>query len=196
MSRGLRVTGGSFGGRRLKVPLRNARPTSDRVRESLFARLTDLEGARVLDVFAGSGALGIEALSRGADSAVFLEQAAHCTEVLRDNLHSLDLESRTTVVRGDALRGIARLGREGRSFDLILLDPPYQGDHAELALQVLVKAGVLAEGAMVVVERSRRHALPLVAGLELLDERRYGETLISRYQPVDPGDDGPGQEET
>ncbi len=196
MGSGLRVTGGSFGGRRLKVPSRNARPTSDRVRESLFARLTDLEGARVLDVFAGSGALGIEALSRGADSAIFLEQAAHCTEVLRDNLRSLGLESRTTVVRGDALRGIVRLGREGRSFDLVLLDPPYQGDHAELALQVLVEARVVAEGAMVVVERSRRHALPLAAGLELLDERRYGETLISRYQPVDRGDEASGQQET
>jgi 16S rRNA (guanine966-N2)-methyltransferase len=187
MSRGLRVTGGELGGRRLKVPLRNTRPTSDRVRESLFARLPDLEGAAVLDVFAGSGSLGIEALSRGAATAVFVEQAARSAAVLRDNVRSLGLEDRASVRVGEAVAAVARLGREGRRFDLVLLDPPYSEGHAERALRALVEAGILAEGALVVVERARRHPVPDVAGLLLVDERQYGDTVISRYQPGVPG---------
>lgn len=154
------------------------------MREALFARLGDLEGAQVLDLFAGSGALGIEALSRGADSAVFVERAAAALAVLRSNLAELALDGKSEVLRGEASAAVRRLGRAGRRFDLLLLDPPYAATR-ELAqaLRALVTSGILAPGAMVVAETSRRPALPPIEGLTPLDERRYGDTVIHRLMP-------------
>jgi len=177
---GLRVTGGRLGGRRLRAPARGTRPTADRVREALFARLGDLRGTRVLDLYAGSGALGVEALSRGADSVVFVERAAATLAVLRGNVTALGLSAEARVIGDDVARAVRRLGRSGERFDLVLLDPPYAGDEAARALEALVDSGALADGAVVVVEHSRRHPLPGATGLALLDERRYGDTAITR----------------
>lgn len=192
---GLRVTGGRLGGRRIRVPAAGGvRPTADRVREALFARLPDLEGAHVLDLYAGSGALGIEALSRGAVSAVFIERAAPVLAVLRANLQSLDLGGATEVVRGDVAAGVRRLAHAGRRFDLVLLDPPYRDPlEAPRALRALSTSGILAAGALVVVETSRRPALPPIDGLEPLDERRYGDTVIHRLTARPPAAGGAGE---
>ncbi len=178
---GVRLTGGRLGGRRLRSVASGAtRPTADRVRESLFARLGDLRGVRVLDLYAGTGALGAEAASRGAQPLVFVESGPRTATVLRDNLERLGLTDVARVLREDAVRAVRRLGRQGARYDLVFLDPPYDSDEVERALAGLVEAGVLAEGATVVVEHHRRHPVPPVEGLEALDLRLYGDTAITR----------------
>jgi 16S rRNA (guanine966-N2)-methyltransferase len=166
------------------------RPTSDRVREALFARLGDLAGTAVLDLYAGTGALGVEAASRGAERVVFVENAPHALRVLRANLEALGLAATTRVVAGDAAAAVRRLAREGLRFDLVLMDPPYAGGEAARGLAALAEADLLEEAGLVVVEHGRRHPLPSVAGLVTLDERRYGDTLVTRLarqRPSEPG---------
>jgi 16S rRNA (guanine966-N2)-methyltransferase len=177
----MRVTGGSLGGRRLRAPRDGARPSSDRVREATFARL-DPEGAAVLDLYAGTGALGIEALSRGAESVTFVERSSRCVRVLRQNLDALGIATRCEVVVAAASEALSRLAEQGRRYDLVLLDPPYASDEASAALAALVRSELLPEGAMVVVESSRRRPPAVVEGLEAIDERRYGDTLITRFR--------------
>jgi len=164
---------GEFGGRRLAAPPgRGTRPTADRVREALFSMLGDVSGAHVLDLFAGSGALGIEALSRGAASAAFVESDARAAAVVRRNLDSLGL--RAEVRRQDALRFLA--AAEG-SFDLVLADPPY--DSASRIAGPLAERlpGVLAEGGRIVTESDKR--IPLELPFRLLRERTYGDIRIA-----------------
>lgn len=183
MVRSLRVTGGVLGGRRIRIAASaGVRPTADRVREALFAWLGDVEGARVLDLYAGTGALGIEALSRGASEAVFVERSERVCAVLRRNLVELGLRGRGRVVRGDAPKRVARLGRAGERFDLVFLDPPYASEEPARALQALVGSGVLAPGARVIAETPRRRALPEVRGLVPGESRRYGDAQITRLE--------------
>jgi len=184
----VRVTGGRLGGRRLRAAASGTRPTSDRVRVALFARLGDLDGARVLDMYAGTGALGIEAISRGAREVVFIERSPPSLSVLRANLESLGLSTGTRILAGDAIRGVQRLGREAALFDLALLDPPYAAGEVGRALEALVASRVLAPGAMVVVESGRRHPVPSVEGLAPIDERRYGDTVITRLAAAGLGE--------
>ena len=171
----MRLTGGALGGRRVVAPRgERTRPTSDRVREALYAILGPLEGADVLDLFAGSGALGLEALSRGAAEATFVDAAPAALVAVRRNLEALDL--RAEVRRADARAFLRNAQSRGRSYDLILLDPPYRlaaGLGRELSEAV---PPVLKAGGRVVVESDRRSALELE--LPLLDERRYGDTTI------------------
>lgn len=171
----MRVVAGRLGGRALQAPKGSAtRPTSDRVREALFSILTSVEGAHVLDLFAGSGALGIEALSRGAAGATFVDSAAAAVAAVRANLERLGVQGE--VLRMPALRALACTPVLGRQYDLVFLDPPYRlastlGPQLSTALPP-----VLATGARVVVESDRRE--PLALDLELLRERQYGDTLI------------------
>ena len=171
----MRVVAGTLGGRALRAPKGTAtRPTSDRVREALFSILASVEGARVLDLFAGSGALGIEALSRGAATATFVDSAAGAVAAVRRNLDELGLEGE--VLRMAALRALACTPVSERQYDLVFLDPPYRlasslGPQLSTALPP-----ILARGARVVVESDRRG--PLGLDLELLRERQYGDTLI------------------
>ena len=178
----MRVTGGDFGGRVLRAPAKGLRPTSDRVRESVFARL-DVSGAAVLDLYAGSGALGIEAYSRGAESVVFVEQAAGCVAAVRANIAALGIADGTTVMANDVPHAVRRLSAQGRTFDLVLLDPPYASDEAVRAFEALAEGRVVENAGLVVLEAPRRQALPAVAGFELLDERRYGDTVVARFTP-------------
>ncbi|MGH0030023.1 MAG: 16S rRNA (guanine(966)-N(2))-methyltransferase RsmD [Myxococcota bacterium] len=177
----LRVTGGTLGGRRLRVPKRGVRPTTDRVRESLFAILGDLSDARVLDLYAGTGALGIEALSRGAESVVFIEKALPSLEALRRNLSDRAREPRSRVLRGDVLRGLRRLAGEGARFDLVLADPPYEAPVEDL-LVALAGSGLLAPGGTLVLERGRGQTVAAVDGLGLVEHREYGDTVMSRFE--------------
>jgi 16S rRNA (guanine966-N2)-methyltransferase len=171
----VRITGGRLGGRRIVAPKgARTRPTSDRVREALFQILGSLDGARVLDLYAGSGALGLEALSRGAAEATFVDSAAPAIAAVRRNLETLDLAAE--VRRSDARAFLRNAQRASRFYDLVLLDPPYRlaaGLGRELSELV---PPVLATAGRVVAEGDRRS--PLELNLPLLDERRYGDTII------------------
>ncbi len=177
----MRIVAGRWGGRRLSSPKGTAtRPTSDRVREALFSILGDfVQGARVLDLFAGSGALGLEALSRGAATATFVDSAAAAVAAVKANLEALAGDAE--VRRSDALRFLRAAPGETRQYDLVLLDPPYR--QAERLGRELSEAlpAVLAPAALVVCESDRRAPLPL--DLPLTDERRYGDTLIRIHEP-------------
>jgi 16S rRNA (guanine966-N2)-methyltransferase len=177
----VRVVAGRFGGRSLLAPRGSAtRPTSDRVREALFSILGEaVAGTGVLDLFAGSGALGLEALSRGAAEATFVDASPAAVAAIRRNLEALGVTAE--VRRQDALAYLRGASRDARQYDLVFLDPPYR--HASALGQELSAAlgPVLAPAARVVAESDRR--APLDLDLSLLDERRYGDTLIRLYGP-------------
>ena len=172
----MRVIAGQYGGRRLVAPRgAETRPTSDRVREALFSVLgASVQGARVLDLFAGSGALGIEALSRGAASAVFVDRAPRAVEAIRANLAALSIDAE--VHRMEARSWLRTASARAEAYDLVFLDPPYRraGELGRELSEGL--AAVLAAGARVVTESDRRG--PLELALPLADERRYGDTVI------------------
>ena len=177
------MTGGRLAGRRLQSPSgRAVRPSSDRVRESLFARLGDLEGADVVDLFAGTGALGIEALSRGAASAVFVERASAPLTCLQGNLERLGLGDQARILRSEVSEAIRRLGRAGSRFHLVLMDPPYGPELATEAVREVASCGILAPGGTLVVEASRRHPPGDVEGLRRLDDRLHGDTIVVRFE--------------
>ncbi len=178
----MRVIGGFLGSRILARPPSGVRPTGDRVREALFAALGSLEDAHVLDLYAGTGALGIEALSRGAARAVFVDKSDRSLRVLRQNLKALDLLDQAQVVRAAVVPALRQLAETGESFDLALLDPPYASDEIQAGLEELVASGVMAPEATVVVETAKRHALAPVAGLEECSRRCYGDTQITRLR--------------
>ncbi len=177
----MRIVAGRFGGRRIGAPSGDAtRPTSDRVREALFSMLGPIDGP-VLDLFAGTGALGLEALSRGAPRAVFVERDRWALTVLEANVAALELGPEEAEVRpGDASRLAREARAAGEAYDLLFLDPPYR--HAAALVTDLgdVLAGLLAPGARVVTESDRR--APMELGLPLDRERRYGDTLIRIHQ--------------
>jgi 16S rRNA (guanine966-N2)-methyltransferase len=175
----MRVIAGRLGGRRLSAPRgTTTRPTSDRVREATFALLGSVQGASVLDLFAGTGGLGIEALSRGAARAVFVERDARALVALRANLVSLQLEPTEAEVRElDALAALRTARTRQETYDLVFIDPPYKNLPAlERALADLLP-GLLAPSARVVLESDKRVELKLAAENEL--QRRYGDTTIT-----------------
>jgi 16S rRNA (guanine966-N2)-methyltransferase len=174
----MRIVSGRFGGRRLQAPAgRETRPTSDRVREALFSTLGPLDGAVVLDLFAGSGALALEALSRGAERADLVERDPRAAAVARANAEALGLSpDEARVLRMPALRALQDARRRGAAYDLALLDPPYR-DAPRLGAELSESLqAVLAPGARVVTESDRRS--PLELSLPIVHERRYGDTLI------------------
>jgi len=176
----MRVIAGELGGRRLRSPRgEGTRPTSERVREALFSMLGDLGGLLVLDLFAGSGALGIEALSRGAASATFVERAPPALVALRANLAALGLAERSRVLDGDALSALRAPG----NYDLVFVDPPYAAASSLAGALARGLPGVLAAGARVVSESDRR--APMELELPLRRERRYGDTMIRIHEVSD-----------
>jgi 16S rRNA (guanine966-N2)-methyltransferase len=178
----VRVIAGRYGGRRLQAPKgRATRPTSEKVREAIYAMLGDVEGARVLDLFAGTGAMGIEALSRGAREAVFVESARAAGDALEANLETLGLTGEQAQLRRErAEEALGRARKRKETYDLILIDPPY-GRALELGPRLAAALpGLLAPGARVVLERDRRVTLDL--GLALEKERRYGDTTIAIHR--------------
>lgn len=173
-----RIVAGSAGGRRLKVPPKGTRPTSDRVREALFSSLEammDLDGARVLDLYAGSGALGFEALSRGAGHATFVESDRRAAEVLKANARELGFAG-TVVVNRTAEAFVAG---DGGPFDLVFADPPYAVGDEELGKVLHGLAGRLAADAVIIVERASRSGEPAWPEVvESLRAKRYGDTAV------------------
>jgi len=181
----MRIVAGKHRGRRIAAPDgHDVRPTSDRAREALFDILqhgnftadgtSPLIGAHVLDVFAGSGALGLEALSRGAAHVTFIENSATARSALRANAKTLGELARMTVVQADATKPPGA----GAPCELVLMDPPYRSGLAAPALSALAERGWLAEGAICVAEISAAETFEAPAGFTSLDERRYGKTKL------------------
>jgi len=184
-----RIISGSAGGRTLRTPAGSGtRPTSDRVREALFSRLEHhglLERTNVLDLYAGSGALGLEAASRGAARVILVESNHRAAKVIADNIDAVGLTT-ARLVADTVERTLAAGPPSGLRMDLVLLDPPYDVDEVELSavLEALVEHGWLGPDAFVVVERSTRSPQPTwPAGLELSGEKRYGETTVWFAEP-------------
>lgn len=182
MRRVTRIVAGELGGRRLTVPTKGTRPTSERVREAVFSAIearVDLDGARVLDCYAGSGALGIEALSRGADHALFVESSRAAAAVLTANLRSLG--ARGGEVRVATVESVTAAPCP-EPYDVVLADPPYAlgDDVLGAALAALATNGWIAAGGLVVVERGVRVSgdVPWPNGVEPVTTRRYGDTLV------------------
>jgi 16S rRNA (guanine966-N2)-methyltransferase len=178
----MRIVGGRFKGRTLKGPASDAiRPTSDRLRESLFNILVHaydapIEGARVMDLFAGTGALGIEALSRGADFALLVDQGAEANAIIRANIEALGVGQFACLMRRD----VRKLGRapEGERYDIAFLDPPYGKGLAPPALAALRDGGWLEKDALVLIEETAQGEVALPQGFALRETRRFGDTQI------------------
>ncbi len=178
----MRITGGLMRGRRLAAPKgREIRPTSDRVREAVFSMIgQDLEGFFIMDLFAGTGALGIEALSRGCRRALFVDNSFRALELIRRNLSLCALEKGARVIRWDLRRGLPEeaLTPEGR-FDLIFMDPPYGHNLASPIVESLGSSDLLGPNALVIVETASGETLQVTEGrMRLLDSRAYGDTKI------------------
>lgn len=181
----MRIVGGEARGRALRtVPGSATRPTADRVRQSLFDRLGQrCDGLAVLDLFAGTGALALEALSRGAARATLVEHDRSACEVIAANVEALGYGGRCAIVRGEASSAVARLGREGRVFDLVFADPPYALHACQSTLDALLRWGLIAPRGRVVLEREKREKLIAPAGCTF-EERRYGDTLVAIVEPL------------
>ena len=184
----MRIVGGTHRGKKLHAPSSDAtRPTSDRVREALFNRLSHgfddfaLDGARVLDLFAGTGALGLEAMSRGANFALFVEDATPARGLIRRNIEDMELTGQTKLFRRNALH----LGplKQQEPFSLIFLDPPYGKAMGERALASAIEGGWLADNALIILEEAKASAIDWPDAVALLDARAYGDTTIhfARY---------------
>ena len=178
----MRVITGKARGVQLKTPEGMlTRPTADRVKEALFSIINfDLPGAAVLDLFGGTGQLGIEALSRGANSAVFVDQREDACKIIRENLRRTKLESQGRVVRSDYLD---YLRRSKEKFDIILLDPPYAEVFLENALKCITEIDILQSGGIIVAERPVEKELPFeFEGYTRSRDYKYGKTLLTIYR--------------
>jgi 16S rRNA (guanine966-N2)-methyltransferase len=177
---GLRVSGGEAKGRRLKAP-KHIRPTQGMVKQALFNMVGhEIDGAQVLDLFAGSGALGIEALSRGAASVTFVDREPRGLAILRQNLDALGLKERSHVVRADVVRWLEASPDAIKAARFVFLDPPYEDVVMDRALKVLDRE---VTSATVLAEHSRRQTLPQMSRLRLDRQRRYGDTVVSVFRP-------------
>ena len=180
----MRIIGGTARGRRLKAPKGSAiRPTADRVREALFNILPrDLSGQRVLDLFAGSGSLSLEALSRGAASALLVDDSAEAAGLIRRNLETLGFADRARIWSQPVGKALSRLTAEGAAYDAIFLDPPYDHGWVEKALTMISRGRVLEAGGIAVAEHSMRERIEERYGeLTRRDRRRYGDTVLSFF---------------
>lgn len=189
MSRGsnqLRIIGGEWRGRKLRFPdAPNLRPTPDRVRETIFNWLMPvIHGARCLDLFAGSGALGLEALSRGAAFTMFVDSHKKATQSLQAHLDLLDANDRAKVIHNDSIKFLKNPGdREQQAYDLLFLDPPYHLDLMEKAIPLLEEYGWLTDNAMLYLEIEKRQSLPaLPDNWEKLKEKTAGEVCYYLFQ--------------
>jgi 16S rRNA (guanine(966)-N(2))-methyltransferase RsmD len=177
----MRIISGAFRGRRLHTPKDNRiRPTIDRVREAVFSMIAgEVPGAKVLDLFAGTGAMGLEALSRGAQFCFFVDNGQEALSLIRENVQLCGAQDRSRVIKGPAASAIRRLESEKELFDLIFMDPPYGKGYIEKTLEIV--GAVARDGALVIAERHIKDKPPPVPALvwQKDRERRYGDTLIS-----------------
>lgn len=180
----MRVIAGEAKGRTIKtLKGLEVRPTSDLVREALFAIIGPrIEGAVFLDLFAGSGSVGIEALSRGAREVIFVDQNPLCIKIIKENLLKTGLEARARIYKAESLRFLSSSHLEPGLIKIIFIDPPYQKDLAAKALKLLDERGLLAEKGWAIVEHFHKSPLDLkLKNIEFFKERRFGETKLSFY---------------
>ncbi|WFT76943.1 16S rRNA (guanine(966)-N(2))-methyltransferase RsmD [Halobacillus naozhouensis] len=184
----MRVIAGIHKGRQLKpVPNHKTRPTTDKVKESVFQIIGPyFEGGQVLDLFAGSGGLGIEALSRGAEQCVFVDQQQKAIQVIHENLETLRLKDQAEIFRTDALRAIKAAGKRGLTFQYIFLDPPYKKFSYEDLLEALIHEGLTDSGTTIVCEHDAAEDIPAQVGqFKLIKSEKYGSNIgvsIFRYE--------------
>lgn len=183
----MRIVGGQYKGRHIITP-KGIRPTAEKVREAIFDTLGDkIEGARVLDLFAGSGALGIEAISRGSSHVIFCEKIESTFQVINKNISKLKIPKDSyKLLKKDAKKAIEMFAIEGLHFDIIFFDPPYFEDMYEGHLLLLSSFHLLEPDGIVVVERSKRVVLsPCYGKLHMMKERRYGDTFVNYFLWID-----------
>lgn len=181
----MRIIGGAGKSRRIATPRgRDTRPTADRVREALFNILAPrLPGSRFLDLYAGSGAVGLEALSRGAEKAVFVERHRPTAALIRENISTLQFTDRATVCQSDVYTFLSGRRPRAGTFEIVFLDPPYAGGDAERMLRAVSRSGLLSDDGVVVMESARAAPPPdRAGGLILVQRRYYGDTALSFYQ--------------
>ncbi len=188
----MRITTGIYKGRNLGMP-KVIRPTQGKARKAIFDILGDIEGLSFLELFAGSGAVGFEALSRGAKVSVLVEQDPECNSVIKKNIEMLKAFSSCVLYPIDSLRAIKSLHQSRKSFDIIFLDPPYYQDLVKKTLQTLEAYDILSPNGLVVAQHSKKESLPEAPGvLSLLRQYKYGSTVLSLLKRKDvPGSDIP-----
>jgi 16S rRNA (guanine966-N2)-methyltransferase len=188
----MRVIGGQAGGRKLYVPRSvDTRPATARVRASIFSRLVSrnaIANARVLDVFAGSGSLGVEALSRGASHVVFVDHGRAAAAAIRQNLSQLRLASRAQIINADFRHALAKLATEAESFELAFIDAPFGADSTTEVLALMTALGLLAPNGLVVTRQFHRTPAPMVAAMECVNVARIGDHRIALYRWLPHGD--------
>jgi 16S rRNA (guanine(966)-N(2))-methyltransferase RsmD len=180
----MRIIAGKYKSRLLQMPkTRAVRPMQDRIRESIFSILSGrCIDARVLDLFSGSGSMGIEALSRGAREVVFVEHNSICAQTIHANLKALEVKGAVTVMKTDALMAIMRLGAKGQLFDVVFLDPPYHKGLIEKCLRAIDGCGIITNSAIIVAHHFKKEAVPERSGcLRMNRQNVYGDKLISFY---------------
>ncbi|HCU23727.1 MAG TPA: 16S rRNA (guanine(966)-N(2))-methyltransferase RsmD [Deltaproteobacteria bacterium] len=176
----MKIVAGSAKGRKLRGPkTKTIRPAAARVRESVFQILGDLSGKRVLDLFAGTGSMGLEALSRGAEEVVFVDSQQAAVGLLFHNLQATGFLGKAHILKKSARSALEFLAKRKRRYDLIFLDPPYDKGFVDSTLEILHRCPLLAPNGLLVCEHSPREAPTFLSGLEIADERKYGQTLLS-----------------
>jgi 16S rRNA (guanine966-N2)-methyltransferase len=186
----MRIVAGTARGRTLAAPKSDdvIRPTADRVRETVFNVLGQrCDGLTVLDLFSGTGALGLEAVSRGAVKAVLVDRGREALQLCRQNADALRFGAQVEIIAGGALETIAALGKQGRVFELVFSDPPYALNAGVPVLEALAAAKVVGEGGVVVIEHGRDEGLPeQLAGFQRIDERDFGTAVVSIFRLTGP----------
>lgn len=180
----MRIIAGDYKGRRLYAPADyRIRPTADKVKEALFSIIgNDIDGAVVCDLFSGTGNLGLEALSRGADKCYFVDNSAESIRLIRDNIEMCRAEDYSVVIHGDFKRALSQIEQEGETVNVYFLDPPYYKDLWEPAMELIREKDLLTEGGMIVCEHRKEQELPgQMAGFEKAKERKYGKVVLSIY---------------
>lgn len=179
----MRVISGREKGRRLAGPKSDKiRPALDKIKQAIFNILGNVEGLTVLDLFAGTGSIGIEALSRGATFALFVDFGTQALQLIRKNLNLCGFQEQGEIVRLKIPRDLSRLSRRFDPFDLIFVDPPYDKGLVDPTLEAIAREKILAPHGTVVVEHSPRELIGGKSGLALVDQRKYGQTLISFFK--------------
>jgi 16S rRNA (guanine966-N2)-methyltransferase len=193
----MRITAGALKGRRLVTPRGPlTRPTADQVRIALMDTLTPwLPGARLLDLYAGAGGVGLEALSRGAGHATFVERDPRAVAALHQNVTTLGVAAHVRVLREEVGRALGRLAREAARFDLVFLDPPYESQETDATLALLGAGGLTAAAAIVVAQHPTKHPpAPAAGGLAVFRTRRFGETTLTFFRGAEYDAPSSGEE--
>ncbi|SHM08811.1 16S rRNA (guanine966-N2)-methyltransferase [Caldanaerovirga acetigignens] len=182
----MRITGGMFRGRRIKsLPGEKTRPTSDIVRESLFNILGErILNCSFLDIFAGTGSVGIEALSRGAEKAAFIEKSGFACRVIKENLNNLGISEKGMIIKSDFLKGMRKLESINAMYDIIFLDPPYNKGYASKCLEILSYSKLVSPAFIIVVQHSVSESIKVPLGLICYKEKKYGITKLSFFTGV------------